>query len=365
MSKTNLNYYATDKEIFDILMSSKLKLSETTLLNIAKDRGILYSNHNDRDSLSNIISLLPHDFNDLNSILDKSESGNRSEKSTSVIFNPISLSDIKEVSNNYRDDESTEEKIIITQQDNEISVKIEYTEIDYTKTRLIQRRTKEAEIKFIKKDDKIIARLPANDRARKILADLQNKIEEKLKTQITKEIISLENINDPVLRTKFFTQLISSIDDFKLETVTSLKIESNQFDETPELEDDQDIEEAKSQMLSAVKNVLLKGNNLLSTPEYQQLRSKGFYISSIIWRSKQSSDPYAIYEFEAGFDDPFKCKNFKYNIRGIFTLNKHEYVKRIKSVSQAEQQLLLSIIEESASRNFQTICKEHENPEGT
>ena len=43
MSKNALQYCATDKEIYDALMSAKQKINEKVLLELAKDRGIFYS----------------------------------------------------------------------------------------------------------------------------------------------------------------------------------------------------------------------------------------------------------------------------------------------------------------------------------
>ncbi|MDP5009057.1 MAG: hypothetical protein NWQ13_08780, partial [Glaciimonas sp.] len=99
-------------------------------------------------------------------------------------------------------------------------------------------------------------------------------------------------------------------------------IKKNPNDDEFDLEDDQNKEEAKQEALALIKNVALKGEGLLASEEYQSLQKKGFFITSIIWRSKQSSIPYPIVEFEAAFEEPDVGKGFKY--RGMVK-NAHRF----------------------------------------
>ena len=128
-----------------------------------------------------------------------------------------------------------------------------------------------------------------------------------------------------VRRMLTFTLLITTINGFKLDNVTSVKVEpikKNPNDDEFDLEDDQNKEEAKQEALALIKNVALKGEGLLASEEYQSLQKKGFFITSIIWRSKQSSIPYPIVEFEAAFEEPDVGKGFKY--RGMVK-NAHRF----------------------------------------
>lgn len=73
MINNTLQYCATDKEIYDALMSAKQKISEKVLLELAKDRGIFFSPKETREDLCSAISLLPHDYHDLNTLLEQRE----------------------------------------------------------------------------------------------------------------------------------------------------------------------------------------------------------------------------------------------------------------------------------------------------
>ncbi|MCK9376196.1 MAG: hypothetical protein M0P73_08605 [Syntrophobacterales bacterium] len=352
MDKTILHYCATDKEIFDVLMSSKQQIRATDLLEWAKDRGIFYSPKDSRETLASNLSLLTHDYHDLNTILSHREHSGKAEKLTSVILNtPLTIDDIKEVSKRYKEEAPIDEKIITNPNGpNVYTVKVEYSEIDYSKTRLVQRRYKEADIEFIVEDDKTLIRMPANDKAREIVDNLKNRLDAKKKTDIPIYLIELTEFS-PLKRTEFFTSLISKMPNFKLSNVTSVKVESNikEPDENElELEDDQDKEQAQQEMLALVKNVALKGKSLLVSAEYQQLKGKGFFITSIVWRSSQISDPYPIIEFEAGFEDQETCTGFKYNVRGAFNYQPSGYTRTIRPILPDQKQKLLTLIEQTA-----------------
>ncbi len=352
MSETTLRYCATDKEIYDLLMSSKQQITGSVMLELAKDRGIFYSPKDSRETLCNNLSLLPHDYHDLNTIFTHRGQSGKAEKLTSVILNiPLTIDEIKEVANEYKEQAPADE-IVITNQigTDRYNLRVSYSEIDYSKTRLVQRRQKEAEIEFIIEGDKAIMRSPANDKAIDIVHNLKDLFDAKKKTDIPTSFIELTEFNN-FERTEFFTSLISKLPDFNLHDVTSLKVESNvkEVEENElDFDDDQNTELAKQEMIALVKDVALRGKSLLGSSEYQQLKTKGFYITSIIWRSVKKSHPFQIVEFVADFEDPEFCKGFKYNVRGAFHFQRGQYTKTLRPIPPEEKQEFLSLIEQTA-----------------
>jgi hypothetical protein len=240
-------------------------------------------------------------------------------------------------------------------------MKVHYSDIDYSKTRLSQRRPREADIEFIIHGDKAVIRLPANDKSKNIVSKLKTRLEEKMKKEIKSDLIELSGFNSPDTRTEFFTSLIAGLDGFKLSDVTSIKVESklqnehNDTDIEDELDDDQDKEKAKQEMLAVVKNVAFKGGQLLLSQEYKQLKSKGFFITSIIWRSQKDSSPHEKIECEASFDEPEIGKGFKYNIRGVFHFANGSHNKRHKPPQSDEKQKYISLIEKSARKTISDL----------
>lgn len=370
MAKNTLLYCATDKEIYDVLMSSRQRISPAVILELAKDRGIFYSSKDSRETLVDSLSLLTHDYNDLNIILDQREHAGRAEKITSVTLNAaLTIEDIKEIAKEYIADSPSDEKATAHQKGtDQYVVNVRYSEIDYSKTRLVQRTPKEAGIEFHVEGDKTIVRMPANAKAKEIVSNLKDRLDGRKKADIPTELIEISEFSTAAQRTQFFTSLISSLNGFKLDNVTSVKVEPIKRevdDDELDLEDDQGKDLAKQEALALVRNVALKGESLLASEEYQSLQKKGFFITSIIWRSKQTQVPYPIVEFEAAFEDPGAGKGFKYSVRGALNFSDGEYTKTLRPISTEDRQEFLATIEQTASRIISEIRKAIAESEST
>jgi len=362
MINHTLQYCATDKEIYDALMSAKQKIGEKVLLELAKDRGIFFSPKDSREDLISAISLLPHDYHDLNTLLEQREHQGRQEKLTSVTLpEALTVEEIKEVLKEYTAESPPDEKVTHHARGNDqVVATVKYSDIDYGKTRLIQRTPKEAGIEFHIENNKTVIRMPANDRIKGVFGKLKDKLDAKRKTEIPAIRIEIGEFESPALRTEFFTTLISDLKGFSLKNVTSVKVE--RLKQEPEegelqLEDDQENEEAKQEALALVKKVALKGETLLASEEYQSLSKKGFFITSIIWRSMLVKHPYPMIEFEAAFEEPMLGKGFKYFIRGAYNVVDKQYTKTIRPVDTEEKETYLSIIEDTAASTIKELRK--------
>lgn len=362
MIKNTLQYCATDKEIYDALMSAKQKVGEKVLLELAKDRGIFFSAKDSREDLISAISLLPHDYHDLNTLLEQREHSGRQEKLTSVTLpEALTIEEIKEVLKEYTAESPPDERVTHHAKGNDqVVATVKYSDIDYGKTRLIQRTPKEAGIEFHIEKNKTIIRMPANDRIKGVFGKLKEKLDTKRKKEIPAIRIEIGEFESPALRTEFFTALISDLNGFSLKNVTSVKVERlKQESEEGELdlEDDQENEEAKQEALALVRKVALKGETLLASEEYQSLAKKGFFITSIIWRSMLAKPPYPMIEFEAAFEEPMLGKGFKYFVRGAYNVVDKQYTKTIRPVDPDDKEKYLSIIEDTAANTIKELRK--------
>jgi hypothetical protein len=202
--------------------------------------------------------------------------------------------------------------------------------------------------------------MPSNSKAKEVFGKIKDKLDGKKKIDIPTDLIEIGEFTSSESRTEFFTSLISKLKGFKLDNVTSVKVEpiKKDFgDDELDLEDDQNKEQAKQDALALVKNVALKGEILLASEEYQSLLKKGFFITAIIWRSKQTSIPYSIVEFEAAFDEPGEGRGFKYSVRGALNFAEGEYTKTLRPIVAEEREGLLSLIEQTASAAIAEIRK--------
>lgn len=362
-------YCATDKEIHDLLISGKQKITETKLLELARDRGIFYSIKSPRDELVLLISTLPHDYHDIIGIIDQREYNKRAEKTTSVeLTTTIDIEDINEIVEKYKADVVGTEKVTHHKKGQDgFVMNIGYDEYDYSKTTLIQRQRRDAEIEFVVKDGAVVIRMPSTEKAKNVVDDLRKRVEQKTLKAVPFQKIELSQITSSEKRTSFFTSLISKIQGFTLETVINLKVASGtskEDDEDFDLEDEDDNTVARDEMLAVVHSVALNGMNLVASKQYQELQDGGFYITSITWRSKQNMPPYNMIQFDASFDDPKEGTGFKYSVR-VAELQKRGigYSKNFKSVEDERFKAELFKLIESTSRSILDELLNNEDPE--
>lgn len=346
-------YYATNREIRDLLLSGKQRITENVLLELLRDRGILCSPDEPRDDLVERISMLTHDYADVCGLLERRETQRRGEKtSTIAIDTALTPDELKEIIDEYQQTQTGEKVTHYKKSPDEFVMNVTYFDPDYSKTRLLQWQELNATIEFVKKDDRTELRLPATDKARAIVENIKIRVESKKKKPVQLEEIELTNLTAPEDRTTFFTKLISSLPHFPLENVSRLRVaHSKSIDQGEDLDiEDDEIEEAAEKMLGIVENVALSGENLVASEMYQELKQKGFYITSITWRARQDVDPYSKVEFDAGFEDRQAAKRFRYSVHGALRFKNGKYTKNLRHVEDAEKAVLLGMIEETARR---------------
>jgi len=351
-------YYATNREIRDLLLSGKQRITENVLLELLRDRGMLCSPDEPRDALVERLSMLTHDYTDVCGLLERRESPRRGEKTSTISIDiPLTPEELKEFIEEYQKDESNEKVTHYKKSTDEFVMNVTYFDPDYSKTRLLQWKERNATIEFVKKDGRTELRLPATDKARAIVDNIKERVEAKKKMPVTLEEIELTNLTSAEDRTTFFTKLISSLPHFPLENVSRLRVahsKSKDLSEDLDIEDEE-VEDAAEKMLGVLENVALSGENLVASEMYQELKEKGFYITSITWRARQNKDPYTIVEFDAGFEDKEDAKRFRYSVHGVLRLKHGTYTKHLRQVDDDEKAKLLGLIEETARKVLEEL----------
>jgi len=356
---------ANDNDIYDLLVSGKQRLTESVLREFARDRGIFCSPEENREELADYLSVLPHGFHDVATIVQKREPGHRREKTTFVRLNTtIPVEELKAVAADYETAVRGREKVVYRPAaNNEFVVKVTYDEFNHSRTRLLQRERQEAEIEFLVQDGQTVVRLPATDRAKKIVAALKESVERRRKATIDEESIELTGLTTPEQRSKFFTRLISTLPRFRLRNVMSLKVsskssEDGEDDEALDLEEEDDDEAGAEMFAAVVHSMQLSGQNLVQSQEYKELTARGFYITAISWRSESEGTPPDIIQFDAGFQDRKQGTGFKYAIQGAFRAHKGSHRKTIVHVDDSEKARLLALIEATARKVLADLLTE-------
>lgn len=366
MSEHLNQFFATDKDIFDLLASAKQKLTEGVLREIARDRGIFFSPNDTRDDLADALSLLPFMLNDLLNLMDRRETTRRNEKTTTITLDAqIEADDIKAAIKEYQEEVGPTEMVNSHLKGaNEVVLNVEYDEMDYSRTRLIQRQRHDATIKFVQQSGKTIVRLPASEKSQRIVENLTGRIESRRKAAVPRETIELDPDFDADERTTFFTRLMSELPGYALKGVTNLRISpSKRFaadadDDSTDIDDDER-EVASREMLVIVKSMALTGENLIASEEYQSLRKRGFYITSITWRADQTSIPYDAPHLHAEFADGEAGTGFKYSVKGIFRFQEGFYTKTARPAEDSEREELYGLLETTARKVLKEQLQMH------
>lgn len=346
---------ANDNDIYDLLVSGKQRLTESVLREFARDRGIFCSPEENREELADYLSVLPHSFHDVAAIVQKREPGHRREKTTFVRLNAtIPVEELKAVAEEYEITVRGREKVVYRPASNDgFVVKVTYDEFNHSRARLLQRERQEADIEFLVQDGQTVVRLPATDKAKKIVAALKESVERRRKATIDEDSIELTELTMPEQRSKFFTRLISTLPGFRLRNVMSLKVssklsEDGEDDEAQDLEDEDEDEVGAEMFAAVVHSMQLSGQNLVQSQEYRDLTARGFYITAISWRSESEGNPPDIIQFDAGFQDRKQGTGFKYSIQGAFRAHKGSHRKTIVHVDDSEKARLLALLESTA-----------------
>lgn len=359
MSKYFYTLYATDKDIYDLLLSGKQKVTENYLRDLAKKRRVFFSNRLGRSELVDRISMLPQSYVEVSSMVRHREMAPKSERTTSVkIDEELSLDDILEVVKEYKDKNHKSEDVSYKKRGGSaFEVDIGYSEYDYSKTRLMQRLPKEANIDFTVDSGATVIRMPANDKARSVVAYFQKRMEEKRSSPLKVKEIEVYRLTSPDQRTKFFTDLISKMEGYSLYDVTSLRVSSfSENEDRDDIEEEEEAaEEAASKMMAVVRKASFSGSNVIASDEYQKLNNSVFFITSIRWMATCKNYPYDRIGLEAGFDDPEGGRGFRYKARVAKRKEDGSYGTQYGPLDEKDKKEIFSLIEKTAEEVIRNL----------
>jgi hypothetical protein len=209
--------------------------------------------------------------------------------------------------------------------------------------------------------------MPATAKGREIVATLRNKIEEKRKAVLEIQEVDLSGIPDPTLRTLFFTKLASEFPNSTLNDVLRVKLQGSNSSSTSETEEENgddneiDLDAEMTKKEEAVAGVLrgaaLSGQDLFGTSVFQDLRQRGFYITSITWRSRLQEVGNPIVEFNAEFEDVETCTSFRYSANTWkVRRSTGEYNESFGSIPPPKRAELLRRLQQFAMLTVQSIA---------
>ncbi|WCB45065.1 hypothetical protein [Nitratidesulfovibrio vulgaris] len=355
-------FHITQDDIQDVLLARGKKANATALINIAKDKNILLSHEDSRETLALYVSKLPFDYHDIAKLYDMIEQDQRREKTTSQkIKSRLSDQDLrsavgKHISNNTQTKDTL--NIVSKPDATTFVLEIEYDEDDFSKARMLQTIRKKSRIEVCLNDNSALVRHQANEKCEQIVASILSLIKEQKKEPIEIEKIELSNIASADRRNTFFEHLLKKCDGLVGQNVISVRISRMQIDDA----EDSDAEQESDEAVPApcfIKKVVLEGESLLAQEEYLNFIEKGFYISSIAWQAIDNKSSTMV-ELEAGFANPSECKDFKYDVKGIYTIEKESGMpsQTKKAASHIDRLKYLDVIEKAATESMREVSND-------
>lgn len=253
--------YFNDTEFFELLSN----LGHRELLKVARSRGSVFSEKAGDVFVRSALSLTPSNWPLVNHIFDTIARPDPAERQSTVhVHNCAPENDIAAIANAVRDDRTKkkEEKYTITQvSPDSIRITVAYIDTDLTKALQYSRRERSIEIEAVKKDGKVTFIHDANDRAREIVKQLEKEIKPQQEHAKKVEVISLQTIRDPAVRTRFFTEILKSVADHKFVSTSNVVVErrlpaNTEDDGESELEGEEKNTEQASETVKGIINKL-------------------------------------------------------------------------------------------------------------
>lgn len=346
-------YYATDKNIYDILNHRAVSLD--FLYNFLKFKGIIVSQKADKAELVEYIKQFLIDYHDRSELLNAFTHHQAKEKKTNKkLKTEINDEQLQEVLANVKSIFSDNKECVDINvlDNNNTVVTLKYTDVDYSKTELRQKEEKEIKVTISNDGNELKIHSTANDKAYEFVNTIKKQIEQILPENTIDEIVvTLEAIKEPSKRTKFFQNLIYGMAGYTVHDVKNVYVAT--LGQENDDENEQQVEVAAS-----IRRVILKGCSVINTDEYKSLKTKGFYIAKLIWTSKEkngvSND---LFEFEAEFGNQEKCTDFKYTCNGYYSFDtdKLEYHSQRHKVPNQTERVLLDLLELSAEAALKDV----------
>lgn len=347
---------ASDKDVYDLLISGGQRLSETAIRRVALQRGIIFSSHASKESIADHVSLLTHDYRSVRGLIDQRETMRRTERMTCIVL-PIEISrqELENVVREYQAEVGESETITFqSRRSSDAYINVAYNDTDYSRTRLIQHQRRDAGIELIRENGTTVVRMPATDKAEEIVSNLTRHLRSTKQRNIEPFRIDITSLH-PDLRTRFFMRLMREMPGYQIQTVINLKVfAKTENPQSSEIKDDL-IEErdsfdryAEEEFVGHASKIALSGQNLDQSEEYQALRRKGYYITSATWHAAQQDTPHDLFQFTVSFDSPAEGQGFKYGARIAKRLADGSYREEFHSIELNRQPSVWRLIERTA-----------------
>lgn len=353
-------YFADDKDVLDLLESSKRRLTAEVLREFLLRRGILVSPETSKDDLFKRISMWTLDWEEVRWLMDKTAPADRSERfASTVIPGAFKSADVRAALDSLQRGNALgqlESFVPAQTHAGTVSVAVTYTELDPAKTRLRQKRLRDGSITLDISDAGVTVRHEANDKMAGVAEEVLKALAELKGGEVKPRRIELSHLPSSESRTKFFLTLLESIHGLKTQDVSRVSVQRAKPLETEEGK--QEADDELEIMQSQVRGAMLRGGSLITSPEFQMLK-KDFFLCGLEWTSQEAGEKGRMIRFEAGFDDTEHCRGFRYKVKGVIERKKtgdgHEFVQTARACTEVENSKFVELLESACHLALDTV----------
>jgi len=356
-------FYATNKDILDLFMSSRREFKPQFLREFLARRGILVSRDEAFEEMARYLSSLELSSSDRLVLEEQLVETRRAEKMTvATIRTTMDAERLATIASRLAEKRAgLQEQFQPDFSSGSLELGVNYTEIDYGKTTLKQKRERDMKMEFVQNGDTLTIRRPANEKSDEILRDLVDIVADLETADPKVRTVDLSGLATPDLRNRFFTTLIRSLDGFSFGDVKGVWVskiaDSDESDDEDAAEDslagetgNESVETGKRlcrEAVSQLSRALLEGTGVLGTRGYKSFISDGFSISWIKWVCKTDDRDEDLVKFEAGLQSPDTGGEFRYNICGVQRKREDGSYTNRQAAKPSERQRFFPVLEEA------------------
>ena len=353
-------FYFDDKDVFDVLMSEKRRVSQDSLVRFLRRKGIIVSRTADRKSLCEYVATWFRYYQDLESLSLCEQRTRESARFATEEILPVP--DNKDISSDKVQSAVQSLQSVISGQgqtlvmestDGEGTMNLIWTRdvIDFSRTPLRQRvrRTDQIQIRRMGYGT-VVLRTPVDEGCEPLREAFAKSLENTTNYKLKRSQIRIRENASPEERIHFFLNVMNGMPSFRPKTVTLLNLVSNDAESDDEGRDIEAEEQAKVDFQGLLQ-AKLKGGKLLETPEYADLKDRGFSPSEVRWWAEKN-DGKALVLFWFGFSNAKEGTGFFCNVVSIrhWSAETGEIVKTGVKPNGVERNQCLSELEDSVRR---------------
>lgn len=361
-------YFADDKDVWDLLKAKGSKVTVPVLLGFALERGVVLSPEDSKEDLINYISRLPMCWSQLSQFLTEMAPAQRVPRISSTRLSAVSSDALEQPLEAVRKmavERGAECAVVRTTVG--WSMNLTYQEMDPSKNRLTQRteRSFRLDIREAAGSSDLVISHPSQPRAHETVQDLLKVLRDQGEhPDAEDEPISLAGVPSASDRTRFFSLLARELEGFVLQEVKTvdavpIKDLAKEVDASGDEElDEAELADKQDMLVSRIERVTLRGERLEATQRYRELEADRFFVAQMQWTAVEDKPDGALYELSAGFEDRDLCTQFYYSCDGMYPKFEEGFRKGKRRAELVEREDILRKLERSARAALAELVSE-------